>query len=96
MSAAHKLPEELVRKIELMAYKLSPHPLAAILEGAMVRNYDLMEMEYNIRIGWDREYLFSLSGRELTTKFKFLETLGDEEVTEGRGVRDLKEGAFYT
>ena len=85
--SAHKIPEELFRKIELMAYKLSPHPLAAILDGAIVRDYDLMEMEYNIRIGWDREYVFSLSGRELTTKFKFLETLGDEEVIEGRGCK---------
>ena len=32
MSASHRIPEELVRKIELMAYKLSPHPLANIVK----------------------------------------------------------------
>lgn len=32
MSAAHRIPEEIVRKIEIMAYKLSPHPCATVIK----------------------------------------------------------------
>jgi hypothetical protein len=34
MSAAKKIPEELVSKITLMAYALSPHPLATMVRDA--------------------------------------------------------------
>ena len=36
MSAAHSIPDVLVSKITLMAYKLSPHPCAVIFMNAFV------------------------------------------------------------
>jgi hypothetical protein len=84
-TAASKIPEELVSKITLMAYQMSPHPLATILVEEF-NDDDLRRMEYSIRIGWDRDYVFSLNGAEHTRrKFKFLEMMEAEEVIEGWG-----------
>lgn len=74
-SAAKKIPEEIFSKIELMAYQLSPHPCATLLKEEFWDEKQLWIMDYAIRIGWDREYVFSVNGRELTNKFKFFEMM---------------------
>ena len=34
-SASHRIPEEIVTKITLMAYQLNPHPLKAVLQECL-------------------------------------------------------------
>jgi len=41
MSAAHSIPEEIVRKIEIMTYELNPHPLAVIMKDELITDTDL-------------------------------------------------------
>ena len=45
-TAASKIPEELVTKITLMAYKLSPHPIATIMSNFWMWN------DLNARCQW--------------------------------------------
>ena len=56
--AASKIPEELVTKITLMAYQLSPHPLATILEKAVMCD-EQRYVEYFIEDGWGEEYVLA-------------------------------------
>jgi len=56
-TAASKIPDELVSKITLMAYQMSPHPLATILEKAIFCD-EQRTVEYYIEDGWGEEYVF--------------------------------------
>jgi len=47
MSAAHSIPDVLVSKITLMAYKLSPHPCATMIKDIAPVGYFMYDYRYD-------------------------------------------------
>ena len=60
-TAAHRIPEEIVRKIEILTFQLNPHPIAKILKTEFIPKFTYVTTDWD---NWHERFY--------TLKFKIL------------------------